>query len=414
MTSEFEKMRKRILEQMDLDREISDGELYALIDREIAGYGKMVLLSLKEREEAQRWIFNSLRKLDVLQELLEQEGITEIMVNGPERIFYEKEGRIFPWDKSFSTKEKLENVVQQIAALSNKSVNEAEPITDTRLSDGSRVNIIMKPAALDGPYITIRRFSRRLMSLQQLCGIGTLSGEMREFLVLAVRAGYNIFVSGGTGSGKTTLLNALSEEIPKEERVVTIEDSAELQMNGVENLVRLETRSANVNGAGEISIRDLIKTALRLRPDRIVVGEVRGAEALDLLQALNTGHDGGLSTGHGNSCPDMLSRLETMVLMGMDLPLRAVRGQIASGIDLLIHMGRMPDKSRKILDIMEVEGMKAGEIVLHPLYQFQKGEEGEGWFRRGKLKKREKMDLSGYGEKLEQIYGKNPGQAGKM
>ncbi len=414
MTSEFEKMRKRILEQMDLDREISDGELYALIDREIAVYGKMVLLSLKEREEAQRWIFNSLRKLDVLQELLEQEGITEIMVNGPERIFYEKEGRIFPWDKSFSTKEKLENVVQQIAALSNKSVNEAEPITDTRLSDGSRVNIIMKPAALDGPYITIRRFSRRLMSLQQLCGMGTLSGEMREFLVLAVRAGYNIFVSGGTGSGKTTLLNALSEEIPKEERVVTIEDSAELQMNGVENLVRLETRSANVNGAGEISIRDLIKTALRLRPDRIVVGEVRGAEALDLLQALNTGHDGGLSTGHGNSCPDMLSRLETMVLMGMDLPLRAVRGQIASGIDLLIHMGRMPDKSRKILDIMEVEGMKAGEIVLHPLYQFQKGEEGEGWFRRGKLKKREKMDLSGYGEKLEQIYGKNPGQAGKM
>lgn len=414
MTSEFEKMRKRILEQMDLDREISDGELYALIDREIAVYGKMVLLSLKEREEAQRWIFNSLRKLDVLQELLEQEGITEIMVNGPERIFYEKEGRIFPWDKSFSTKEKLENVVQQIAALSNKSVNEAEPITDTRLSDGSRVNIIMKPAALDGPYITIRRFSRRLMSLQQLCGIGTLSGEMREFLVLAVRAGYNIFVSGGTGSGKTTLLNALSEEIPKEERVVTIEDSAELQMNGVENLVRLETRSANVNGAGEISIRDLIKTALRLRPDRIVVGEVRGAEALDLLQALNTGHDGGLSTGHGNSCPDMLSRLETMVLMGMDLPLRAVRGQIASGIDLLIHMGRMPDKSRKILDIMEVEGMKAGEIVLHPLYKFQKGEEGEGWFRRGKLKKREKMDLSGYGEKLEQIYGKNPGQAGKM
>ena len=414
MTSEFEKMRKRILEQMDLDREISDGELYALIDREIAVYGKMVLLSLKEREEAQRWIFNSLRKLDVLQELLEQEGITEIMVNGPERIFYEKEGRIFPWDKSFSTKEKLENVVQQIAALSNKSVNEAEPITDTRLSDGSRVNIIMKPAALDGPYITIRRFSRRLMSLQQLCGMGTLSGEMREFLVLAVRAGYNIFVSGGTGSGKTTLLNALSEEIPKEERVVTIEESAELQMNGVENLVRLETRSANVNGAGEISIRDLIKTALRLRPDRIVVGEVRGAEALDLLQALNTGHDGGLSTGHGNSCPDMLSRLETMVLMGMDLPLRAVRGQIASGIDLLIHMGRMPDKSRKILDIMEVEGMKAGEIVLHPLYQFQKGEEGEGWFRRGKLKKREKMDLSGYGEKLEQIYGKNPGQAGKM
>ena len=414
MTSEFEKMRKRILEQMDLDREISDGELYALIDREIAVYGKMVLLSLKEREEAQRWIFNSLRKLDVLQELLEQEGITEIMVNGPERIFYEKEGRIFPWDKSFSTKEKLENVVQQIAALSNKSVNEAEPITDTRLSDGSRVNIIMKPAALDGPYITIRRFSRRLMSLQQLCGMGTLSGEMREFLVLAVRAGYNICVSGGTGSGKTTLLNALSEEIPKEERVVTIEDSAELQMNGVENLVRLETRSANVNGAGEISIRDLIKTALRLRPDRIVVGEVRGAEALDLLQALNTGHDGGLSTGHGNSCPDMLSRLETMVLMGMDLPLRAVRGQIASGIDLLIHMGRMPDKSRKILDIMEVEGMKAGEIVLYPLYQFQKGEEGEGWFRRGKLKKREKMDLSGYGEKLEQIYGKNPGQAGKM
>ena len=402
---ELEKIRKHILEQLNLERETPDGELYELIDREIRIYGKEALLSLKEREEAQRRIFNSLRKLDVLQDLLEQEGITEIMVNGPGHIFYEKEGRLFRWDKSFSTPEKLENVVQQIAALSNKSVNEAEPITDTRLSDGSRVNIIMKPAALDGPYITIRRFARKLMDLKQLCATGTLSDEMRRFLILAVKAGYNIFVSGGTGSGKTTLLNALSEEIPKEERVVTIEDSAELQMNGVENLVRLEARSANVNGTGEISIRDLIKTALRLRPDRIIVGEVRGAEALDLLQALNTGHDGGLSTGHGNSCPDMLRRLETMVLMGMDLPLTAVRGQIASGIDLLVHMGRMPDKSRKILDIMEIEGMEGGEIRLHSLYQFQKGEAGGVWRRKGRLKKKEKLELSGYGGKLEELYG---------
>lgn len=406
MTIELEKMRKHILDQMDLDREIPDGELYELIDREIEMYGKTTLLSLKERDDIQRWIFNSLRKLDVLQELLEQNGITEIMVNGPGHIFYEKEGRLFAWDKSFSAPEKLENVVQQIAAMSNKSINESEPITDTRLSDGSRVNIIMKPAALDGPYITIRRFTRTLMSLEQLCNVGSLSGEMKEFLILAVKAGYNIFVSGGTGSGKTTLLNALSQEIPKEERVVTIEDSAELQMNGVENLVRLETRSANVNGAGEISIRNLIRTALRLRPDRIIVGEVRGAEALDLLQALNTGHDGGLSTGHGNSCSDMLKRLETMVLMGMDLPLTAVRGQIASGIDLLIHMGRRQDRSRKILDITEIVGMEAGEIRIHPLYQFQKGEEGEGWLRLGKLKRREKLELKGYCGKLEEVYGK--------
>lgn len=403
MRDELEKIRRIILEQVDLSREVPDRELFLMIDRQVSIWAKEHLISMKEREEARRWIFNSLRKLDVLQELLEEPGITEIMVNGPDRIFYEKEGRIFHWNKTFSSNEKLDNVVQQIAAMSNRSVNEADPITDARLPDGSRVNIIMKPAALDGPYITIRRFAPIPMTLKRLLELKTLSEEIAVFLTIAVQAGYNIFVSGGTGSGKTTFLNALSQVIPKDERVVTIEDSAELQLSGLSNLVRLETRNATVNGTGRITIRDLIRTALRLRPDRIIVGEVRGAEALDLLQALNTGHDGGLSTGHGNSCTDMIRRLETMVLMGMDLPLAAVRGQICSGIDLFVQMGRLPDHSRKVLEIAETKGTDTGEIQLHTLYYYS----GSGtWERTGMLQNRDKLIQNGYKEGLKRLYEK--------
>ena len=378
----------------------------------------------------EKQVFDSLRRLDVLQELMDYVDVTEVMVNGSGHIFYERAGSLHLWDKHFSSRERLEGVIQQIAAYTNKTVNEAEPIADTRLADGSRVNIILPPASLEGPCITIRKFAQNPVTLKRLVELSSISEEIRKVMELLVSAGYNIFVSGGTGSGKTTFLNALSGAIPENERVVTIEDSAELQLFGVKNLVRLEARSANANGVGEITIRDLIRTSLRLRPDRILVGEVRGPEALELLQANNTGHDGGMSTGHGNSCKDMLSRLETMVLMGMDLPLPAVRGQIASGIDILVHLGRMRDRSRKILQICEMDGVHGGEIRLHSLYQFEEEmenpetgtkivnyitkQDGEGvcqqpvtgiWKRVGTLKNREKLRQKGVEARLDEIYG---------
>lgn len=378
----------------------------------------------------EKQVFDSLRRLDVLQELMDYVDVTEVMVNGSGHIFYERAGSLHLWDKHFSSRERLEGVIQQIAAYTNKTVNEAEPIADTRLADGSRVNIILPPASLEGPCITIRKFAQNPVTLQRLVELSSISEEIRKVMELLVNAGYNIFVSGGTGSGKTTFLNALSGAIPENERVVTIEDSAELQFFGVKNLVRLEARSANANGVREITIRDLIRTSLRLRPDRILVGEVRGPEALELLQANNTGHDGGMSTGHGNSCKDMLSRLETMVLMGMDLPLPAVRGQIASGIDILVHLGRMRDRSRKVLQICEMDGVHGGEIRLHSLYQFEEEmenpetgtkivnyitkQDGEGvyqqpvtgiWKRVGTLKNREKLRQKGVEARLDEIYG---------
>lgn len=385
----------------------------------------------------EKQVFDSLRRLDVLQELMDYVDVTEVMVNGSGHIFYERAGSLYLWDKHFSSRERLEGVIQQIAAYTNKTVNEAEPIADTRLADGSRVNIILPPASLEGPCITIRKFAQNPVTLQRLVELSSISEEIRKVMELLVSAGYNIFVSGGTGSGKTTFLNALSGAIPENERVVTIEDSAELQLFGVKNLVRLEARSANANGVGEITIRDLIRTSLRLRPDRILVGEVRGPEALELLQANNTGHDGGMSTGHGNSCKDMLSRLETMVLMGMDLPLPAVRGQIASGIDILVHLGRMRDRSRKVLQICEMDGVHGGEIRLHSLYQFEEEmenpatgtkvanyitkQDGEGvyqqpvtgiWKRVGTLKNREKLRQKGVEARLDEIYGNK--EAGKQ
>ena len=287
-------------------------------------------------------------------------------------------GHLYQWDKRFETKEKLENVVQQIVAKCNRVVNEAAPIADARLDNGSRVNIVLSPVALNGPIITIRRFPDHPISMEDLIGFGSITREAAYFLEKLVISGYNIFISGGTGSGKTTFLNALSAYIPKTERIITIEDSAELQLQNIPNLVRLETRTVNMDGAKEINIRDLIKSSLRMRPDRIIVGEVRGSEAIDMLQALNTGHDGSLSTGHANSSGDMLTRLETMVLMGMDLPLAAVRRQIASGVDLIVHLGRLRDKSRRVLEIVEVLGFENDEIVTHTLYQFQETGEADG------------------------------------
>ena len=366
----MDELQKRIWKRLDFSREMSDEEVRFLIEEEVRSYTKENAISIEERVTLEQGLFNSLRKMDVLQELLDRTDITEIMVNGPNHIFYEKAGELVEWDKHFSSKEKLEDVIQQMVGTNNRMVNESTPIVDTRLKDGSRVNIVLSPISIDGAAVSIRKFPEKPFQMEDLIEKESITQEAADFLRKMVEAKYNIFVSGGTGSGKTTFLNVLSGYIPKKERILTIEDSAELQIQGNPNLVRLETRNANLEGVDPITIRDLIKTALRMRPDRIVVGECRGAEALDVLQAMNTGHDGSLSTGHANSCKDMLSRLETMVLMGMDLPLPAIRSQIASGVDLLVHLGRLRDHSRKVLMIAEIEGMKDGEVCIHPLYEF--------------------------------------------
>ncbi len=367
-----------VRQRIDLTREVEDDEIQDMIDALIVQMGRKYALSLAQRQTLGKSIFHSIRKMDVLQELVDCDEVTEIMVNGTENIFVERSGHLYQWDKRFETKEKLENVVQQIVAKCNRVVNEAAPIADARLDNGSRVNIVLSPVALNGPIITIRRFPDHPISMEDLIGFGSITREAAYFLEKLVISGYNIFISGGTGSGKTTFLNALSAYIPKTERIITIEDSAELQLQNIPNLVRLETRTVNMDGAKEINIRDLIKSSLRMRPDRIIVGEVRGSEAIDMLQALNTGHDGSLSTGHANSSGDMLTRLETMVLMGMDLPLAAVRRQIASGVDLIVHLGRLRDKSRRVLEIVEVLGFENDEIVTHTLYQFQETGEADG------------------------------------
>ena len=373
-----EYISEHVRQQIDLSREVDDLEIREMIDELIIQMGRKYALSLKQRQELGRSVFHSIRKMDVLQELVDCDEVTEIMVNGTENIFVEKAGHIYEWDKRFETREKLENVIQQIVAKCNRVVNEASPIADARLENGSRVNIVLSPVALNGPIITIRRFPDHPISMEDLICFGSLTAEAAEFLEKLVAAGYNIFISGGTGSGKTTFLNALSQYIPKTERIITIEDSAELQLQDIPNLVRLETRNANMDGAREITIRDLIRSSLRMRPNRIIVGEVRGSEAIDMLQALNTGHDGSLSTGHANSSNDMLTRLETMVLMGMDLPLAAVRRQIASGLDIIVHLGRLRDKSRRVLEIVEIVGFENGEILTMPLYQFEERGVEEG------------------------------------
>ena len=390
-----ERIREEIIGEADLSRDLSDQEIREHIRERLLIEGHDNAIPLHQRLAMEKRIFNSLRRLDVLQELLEDPDITEIMVNGPDNIFIEKAGRLYRSPLRFSSPEKLSDVIQQIAAEQNKIINESSPIVDTRLPDGSRINIILPPVALSQGIITIRRFPKEAITMDRLLSFGSISQEIVDFLKLLVRARYNIFISGGTGSGKTTFLNALTEFIPPAERVITIEDSAELQLIGLDNLVRLEARDKNLEGNLEVTIRDLVRASLRMRPDRIIVGECRGAEALEMLQASNTGHDGSMSTGHANSARDMLSRLEVMVLMGsVELPVTAIRSQIASGIDVLVHLGRLADRSRKLLEVSEIIGMENGEIVTEAIYKYRGGEKG-GWEKTGSLRHTQKLSMAG-------------------
>lgn len=395
-----EKVRKQVLSDIDVSRDLEDEEIWDIISRAASEEVKQKSISLRDRIELEKRVFDSLKRLDVLQELIDDTEVTEIMVNGPDCIFYEKNGCIQQYDGRFSSEEKMQDIIQQIVGRHNRVVNQSSPIVDTRLVDGSRVNIVLFPISLGGSAISIRKFPKEPYNMEKLIAIGSVSEEVSEMLKLLVKAKYSIFISGGTGSGKTTFLNALSQYIPEDERIITIEDSAELQLLGAKNIVRMETRNANVEGVMPITIRDLIRTALRMRPDRIIVGECRGAETLDMLSAMNTGHDGSLSTGHANSCRDMLSRMETMVLMGQELPLSAIRSQIASGINIIIQLGRLRDKSRRVLEIAELDGIVDGEIVLNTLYQFEEISEKNGrvigeLVQKGKLKSRTKLEAAG-------------------
>ena len=399
---EIQKLREHILAEIDLTREMSDTEIRAIVSEKCSIYGKQKFLKLSEQEALEQYLFHSLRKLDVLQELLDDPEITEIMVNGIDHIFYEKEGRIFRSKKCFLSQERLLDVIQQIVGESNRYVNEASPIVDARLKDGSRVNVVLNPVAVNGPILTIRKFPSEAITMEQLICIGSVTDEAANFLKKLVAAKYNIFVSGGTGAGKTTFLNALSNYIPKGERLITIEDNAELQIQGVQNLVRLEARGPNAEGEGAVTIRDLIKSALRMRPDRIVVGEVRGEETVDMISsAMLNGHSGSMSTGHANNPTDMLHRLETMMLMGIDLPLQAIQRQVASALDIIIHLGRLRDKTRKVLQIVEVEGYEDGRIQTKVLYEFK--EEGmkngkiQGCLmKKNEITNKEKLLAAGY------------------
>lgn len=381
----------KIVKKIDLSRSVEDTEVQEIIDDCVIDISRENYLNSKQKEKLAKELFFSIRKLDILQELIDDTSVTEIMVNGTNNIFVEKSGHLIKWVSHFKNQEKLEDVIQQIVANCNRVVNESSPIVDARLENGSRVHVVLPPVALNGPILTIRRFPETPISMLDLINYKSLDMAVAIFLEKLVKAGYNIFISGGTGSGKTTFLNALSHYIPKDERIITIEDSAELQIQGIPNLVRLETRNANVEGCKEISIRNLIKASLRMRPDRIIVGEVRGEEAIDMIQCLNTGHDGSLSTGHANSARDMLSRLETMILMGIDLPLPAIRRQIASGIDIIIHLGRCRDGSRKVLEIIEVIGFCENEIITEPLFEFEEETETIDHQIIGKLNKKKEL-----------------------
>ena len=396
-------LKQYVTENLPLSK-ISDEELEERIEDIVEQRLSGQYCSIEQRLSIVRQIYSSIRGFGLLDSIISDDTITEVMINVPEHIFIEQNGRLFKLDKQFESQRRLEDVIQRIVGLAGREVNQANPICDTRLPDGSRVNVVLPPIALCGPVLTIRKFSKTPMTIEKLISYGSITQEIADKLELLVRAKYNIFISGGTGSGKTTFLNALSNYIPKDERVITIEDSAELQIEGVENLVSLETRNANASGAGQITIRDLIKSSLRMRPERIIVGEVRGGEALDMLQAMNTGHDGSLSTGHANSTQDMLSRLETMVLQGSSgLPLEAIRQQIASALDIIIHLSRLRDKSRRTMEITEVVGYENGKILLNPLYVFEEDENSTLEKVSGSLKRTNnpmkndfKLRISGY------------------
>lgn len=394
-------LRREVQERMDYIADVSDEDVEEAIDEVLLEQKRLMLYPVEMRKRLKKELFDSLRRLDILQIFVEDKAVTEIMINGKDHIFIEKEGRLRELDTGFESMEKLQDVIQQIVAGCNRVVNEASPIVDARLENGSRVNIVMNPVALNGPIVTIRRFPDKPITMEYLIENQSVSKEAADFLKKLVRAKYNIFISGGTGSGKTTFLNALSAFIPSDERVITIEDSAELQLQKLPNLVRLETRNSNVEGCLEITIRDLIRSSLRMRPDRIIVGEVRGAEAIDMMQCLNTGHDGSMSTGHANSGADMVARLENMILMGMDIPLAAIKKQIASGLDIIVHLGRLRDKSRRVLEITEIAGFEGGEIRLNPLFRFEEtGEDEKGsvagcLHRKGALLHEDKLKAAG-------------------
>lgn len=402
MDETAKKIYDSVSANLDFTEEISDEELFRKIDGMIAEAAQKEAIPNAKKKKYRNSIFSAFRRFDILSLVMDDEEVTEVMVNKADRLYYEKQGCLYQYPEKFTTKEKLDDIIQTIASEVNRRVNEAIPMADARLKDGSRVNIVLPPVAIDGPAVTIRRFPKEPMSMTELIQIGAISSEAAEFLGKLVEARYNIFISGGTGAGKTTFLGALAEYIPADERVITIEDSAELRLRKVKNLVRLESRPPTIEGDYEVTIRDLIRNALRMRPDRIIVGEIRSEEALDMLQAMNTGHDGSLSTGHANSAKDMLARIETMVLMGKDLPLSAIRNQIAAGIDILVHLGRLRDKSRKVLGIYEILGIKKGEIQINPLFEyFEKiGKNGK---REGALFRTDKEFIRK--EKYESVFG---------
>lgn len=398
---EKKELQQELVNKMDYSQQLTDEEIDTLIESTVLERGKKRYLSIEEKQQLKKELFNSFRRLDVLSDLLEDEDISEIMVNGSHHIFIEKRGGLLEAKEFFSDEERLRNVTQQIVSSCNRMVNETVPIVDARLADGSRVNVVLPPISLDGIVMTIRKFPKEFFTMDKLIELNSLTKEVADFLQLLVCAKYNLFISGGTGSGKTTLLNVLSNFIPSNERVITIEDSAELQLRGIPNLVRMETRNANVEGENAITMSQLIKTALRMRPDRIIIGEVRDAAAMDMTNSMLTGHDGSISTGHGNSAKEMLLRLETMILMGYDMPVLAVRQQLAAAIDVIIHIGRLRDNSRRVLEICEVDGVEDGEILTHPIYQFREYAEEQGKVvgkmeKMGELKNRNKLLQSGF------------------
>lgn len=399
-----ELLYEKVMLRLDMSRETGEEELQEIILEVLEETEKEEFLPLNEKIRISRELFNAFRRLDILQDLLEDESVTEIMVNGTENIFYEKGGRLYRADRHFISEERLCDVIQQIVGETNRYVNESSPVADARLKDGSRVNVVLKPVAVNGPIMTIRKFPSEAITMDQLVRIGSLTIEAAEFIRRLVESKYNIFVSGGTGAGKTTFLNAMSDYIPKDERIITIEDNAELQIQGVENLVRLEARGANPEGEGEVTIRDLIRSALRMRPDRIIIGEVRGEETVDMISsAMLNGHSGSMSTGHANNPADMIHRLETMMMMGIDLPLQAIQRQIASALDIIIHLGRLRDKSRKVLQIEEVTGYSGGVVRTETLYEFREEGKQDGKIKGSlmkvnEIKNRGKLMAAGYQE----------------
>lgn len=396
-------IKTKLLTKLEYIDEVSDEELQRMINEEMSIICKESYIPILERISIEKQIFYSMRKLDILQQFIEDPAITEIMINGPSSIFLEKNGHLFKSNMHFESEEVLKNIIQQIVAKCNRVVNDSSPIVDARLSDGSRVNVVLNPIAINGPIMTIRRFPEKPYSIDSLIALKSLSAESAAFLKKVVISGYNIIISGGTGSGKTTFLNALSSYIPSDERIITIEDSAELQIQGIDNLVRMETKNANIEGCKPITIRDLIKTSLRMRPTRIIVGEVRGGEAMDMIcSAMNCGHDGSMSTVHANSAIDTIARLETMILMAVDLPVHAIRRQIASGVDIIIHLGRLRDKSRRVLEIVEIKSFEDNDIAFNTLYKFTEDEYSTKDKVSGELKKCgelinvTKLEASGY------------------